>query len=191
MKFEDKFWATLIIGWIIIPLLVLVVVMYSCPIHGAEIDCDKNPIYCNILDKKPDMVPSKAMELSNTIYKYSKKYKQNPHISVAIGMQETGLKQANREQNIIVFDDSDKGWSVVKGYSDVCMFQFHVNTIVAHNLNPIKLKNDLDYCVEQHFKLMQQKRKICSHLGKDSWTCYHSVNKIPREFYKKLVERYF
>lgn len=165
---------------------------YTSNVEAKEIDCDKHSVYCNIIDKKPNMKPKKAMALSNKVYKYAKKYGQNPHISIAIGMQETGLRNISRMQNVIIYDDStEEGWKVVRGHSDVCMFQFHVNTIVSHQLDPIRLKDDLDYCIEQHFILMKQKRKICSHLKEDSWSCYHSFNKIPREHYKRLVERYF
>ena len=159
--------------------------------EAKEVDCEKHSIYCNIIDKNPKISKKRAMQLSNIIYKYSKKYNQNPHISVAVGMQETRLRNIHRKQNVIVFGEDGKSWEVVRGISDVCMFQFHVDTIIAHELDPIKLKDDIEYCIEQHFILMRQKRKICSHLGKDSWTCYHSVNKIPREYYKLLVEKHF
>lgn len=173
----------LLIVWLFLP---------ATQVNASEIDCEKHAIYCDIVDKNPRIDKTYAMKLSNLMYKYSQKYDQNPHISVAVGMQETGLRNISRKQNIIIYDDIyPKGWKVVRGYTDVCMFQFHVNTITSHKLDPLKLKNDLNYCVEQHFKLMRQKRKICSHLGKDSWTCYHSVNDIPREHYQKLVERYF
>lgn len=171
---------------------VLLILFNVSEANAKEVDCEKHSIYCNIVDKKPRINKSYAMKLSNIMYKYSKMYGQNPHISVAVGMQETGLRNIHRKQNIIVYDDKlEKGYKIVRGYTDVCMFQFHVNTITSHGLDPVRLKNDMEYCVEQHFKLMRQKRKICSHLGEDSWTCYHSVNKIPREYYKKLVERYF
>lgn len=181
---------------IIVTCFLIWAILIALGVRSAEakdIDCNKHSIYCDIIDKKPNIDKSYAMKLSNIIYKYSRKYKQNPHISIAIGMQETGLKEnTHRKQNVIVFDKSfEKGYKIVRGYSDICMFQFHVDTISSHDIDPVKLKSDIDYCVEEHFKLMMQKRKICSHLGKDSWTCYHSVNKQPREYYKSLVERYF
>ncbi len=159
--------------------------------NAKTIDCDRHPIYCNIVDKKPNIKKRYAMRLSNFIHKYSRRYKQDPHISIAIGMQETNLRQINRKHSIILFgEEHPGGWKKITGYSDICMFQFHVNTITSHGLDPIRLKNDIEYCVEQHFILMRHKRKVCRSLGEDSWTCYHSRNKIPRELYKKLVERY-
>ncbi len=152
-------------------------------------NCEKHPIYCQILKKKPKMSTQYAMRMSNYIYRYSRIYKQDPTISIAVGMQETGLKQIHRKQNIIIFDENDN-WKVVKGYTDLCMFQFHIDTIIHHKLDPVRLKNDVEYCIEQHFILMRQKRKICSHLGEDSWVCYHSVNKVPREYYKMLVKEH-
>lgn len=170
-------------------IILLFVIFASVKANGQ--DCERHPIYCNIVDKKPKISPKYAMYMSNLIYKYSKKYKQDAKISIAIGMQETRLRQINRRQNIIIFNDDNTSWKIVKGYTDLCMYQFHVDTIVSHNLDPIKLKDDVEYCVEQHFILLRQKRKLCKHLKEDSWVCYHSINKVPREYYKHLVKEYF
>jgi len=69
------------------------------------------------------------------------------------------------------------------------MFQFHVNTILTYGINPVKLKKNMEYCIEWHFKLMKKKRGYCKHLDKP-WACYHSKTKHLREKYIKMVERY-
>ena len=162
-----------------------------------SINCDKHPIYCQMKKLLPNRNASDTMALSNLFHKYARKYGQDPLLSVAIARQETGLREINRRQNIIkFFDKCDKtgcyeDYEIVRGYTDICLFQFHVDTIVHEKLNPVRLKNDIDYCVEQHFKLLKKKRRLCKHLGEDSWTCYHSKSKKLREFYKSLVMEYY
>lgn len=157
----------------------------------AKIDCNKHPIYCKIKKLKPNMSYNKAMKLSNLFYKYSKKYKTNPIISVAIAMQETGLNtKLHRKESIIVFD-SNNNWKYIKGYSDICMFQFHATTIVNNKLNPIKLRDSIDYCIYNHFKLLSNKIKLCRKLKIEKpWSCYHSITPKFRNKYIKDVSRF-
>lgn len=156
-------------------------------------NCVKHPIFCQIKRLKPNIGYKKAMRLSNMFYRSARKYKvNNPIRSVAIAMQETSLNlKLSRIQNIIIFNDDMTKWEVIRGYSDICMFQFHVNTIVNEKLDPIRLKTDINYCIDQHFKLMKKKIKVCGHLGGDAWTCYHSKTPRLRRRYKEDVERYY
>lgn len=153
-------------------------------------DCSEQPIYCKLVQYRPDMDRLTLTRIAKVIRKYAEKHGQDPVLSVAIGMQETGLRQVNRPTNIIVFNPDGITWRIEKGVTDVCMFQFHVDTIVDMGIDPIKLRDNLDYCVEQHFRLMKIKRNLCSDLGEDSWTCYHSKKQTLRENYKRLVARY-
>jgi hypothetical protein len=172
-------------------LVVLLCLALLLEVARADIDCSKHKVFCKITQLKPKMEKHKAMELSNLMHKYAKEFNQDPILSVAIAMQETSIRQTDRKQSVLIVDDSHpKGWRVVTGYSDICMFQFHINTIINYNLDPIRLKEDINYCVKEHFRLMRTKRKACSNLGSDDWTCYHSANTQPRLIYKKLVNRY-
>lgn len=160
----------------------------------ASIDCEKHPIYCHIKAVAPWLKYNKAMELSNKFYKYSKRYGTDPHVSVAIARQESTFNQNNhRKQGIIQFFDNDKKWRYVEGYSDICMFQFHVDTIINEEMSPIQLKTDNGYCIEQHFKLLAKKMRVCKKLGvpkKESWSCYHSYTPRLRKRYFEDVSRY-
>lgn len=161
----------------------------------AEVDCERHKIYCHIRELKPNMNSSYAMALSNKFYKYSKKHNGDPRLAVAIAMQETSIRNIDRQQSIIIFSENcdhlscETIWKIKKGVSDVCMFQFHVNTILTYNIDPVRLKEDIDYCIEWHYKLMNKKKKYCKDFKKP-WACYHSKTKIYREQYIKLVERY-
>lgn len=172
----------------------LLFVLFSLSAN-AEVDCNKHKIYCKIKDLKPGMSKIKAMSLSNKIYKHSRAHGGDPRLAVAIAMQETGLREINRKQNVIKFETScvngvcKKTWHVTRGVTDMCMFQFHVNTILTYDMDPIKLNEDIDYCIKWHFKLMKIKKKMCKHLDKP-WGCYHSKTKVLRKHYIGLVERY-
>jgi len=162
----------------------------------ADVDCNKHKIYCKIKSLKSNMNNKKAMRLSNIIYKKARKYKGDAILAVAIGMQENSLRQRDRKQNVIQFYDvcDEKGhckenWRILRGVSDVCLFQFHVNTIVSYNINPVKLKNNLDYCVDWHFKLMAIKKRQCRTIEKP-WACYHSKTPKVRNKYIEFVEEY-
>ena len=171
----------------------LCILLFSFGVDGREISCVKNPIYCQIKSLAPRLSSSTAMKLSNMFHHGARTYKiKDVARSVAIAMQETSFNvNLSRKQNVIVFNDDITEWKVVRGYSDICMFQFHVNTIVHEKINPIKLKTDIGYCVAQHFKLMKKKLKLCKHLGDEAWTCYHSRTPKFRKRYKEDVERYY
>jgi hypothetical protein len=149
---------------------------------------EKHPIYNKIVKLKPTINKKFAMNLSSLVYKYSREYKQDPFISIAIAMQESSLRQRHRVEKVAHF--TDKGYEIIRGYTDLCLFQIHISTAINYGMDLMKLNTNLEYCVEQHFKIMKKKRKICKKLGKDDWTCYHSMTEVLRLQYKKLVERY-
>lgn len=175
-------------------MIILLTLLLNTTIY-ATVNCGEHPIFCHIKKNKASVSNEYAMNLSNTIYKYSTQYNGDSRLAVAIATQETGLRNIHRKQNIIQFfekcnnDNCAEDWRVIKGVSDVCMFQFHVNTITYYNMDPIKLKNNIEYCVEWHFKLMNIKKKLCRKMKKP-WACYHSKNKQLRNIYIKFVERY-
>ena len=155
------------------------------PESNAKTD---HPIYDRIVTLKPKINKKFAMHLSNLMHRYSRKYKQDPMISVGIAMQESGIRNISRKERVVLFNE--KNAQVVRGYTDLCIFQIHIRTAKNYGMDLYKLYTDLDYCVEQHFKIMRKKRKVCKKLGKDDWTCYHSYTDETRKIYKKLVERY-
>ena len=156
--------------------------------------CAKNPIYCRIKTVAPWIKSKKAMEISNIFHKLSKKYKTNPFHSIAIARHETTFGRSDgRKESIIVFNKEMTEWKHYRGYSDICLFQFHADTIIHEKLNPIKLKMNLEYCAEQHFKLLTKKIKVCKKMKvkkNERWACWHSYTPSVRRRYKKLVEEY-
>lgn len=154
----------------------------------AGVDCNKHSIYCHIVKLNPGA--PKAMELSNYLYKYSTKYDTDPHISVAIAMQESSLR--NRNRYVYGSFVNCEGKRVVrKVATDIGLFQFHVRTIENMNIDSQRLQLDLEYAVEQHVKLLKHKMKVCKSKGIDNtWGCYHSYTKEKRDEYVRKVRRF-
>ncbi len=151
-------------------------------------------IFCRIKVLQPKIADREAMVLSNHLYRYSRKFKMNPFLSVAISMQEMSLRMRNRYTNVLLDDNR-----IVSGITDIGYFQISVGTARDYKLDIERLKTDVEYQVATHFKILKDKIKVCSkpkyrkRLGikhGDEWTCYHSFNKKHRLSYKRLVERY-
>ena len=167
-------------------------------VAAKELDCSKHKIYCHIKKLKPEMNHNKALTLSNLIYKYSKQYGTDPHISVAIGMQESGLKEIHAKTSglhkVEVCDENNLCWleyQPITIYTDLSIFQFHYRSINIYRLNQKKiLEHDLDHIVHSHIRILAGKIKNCQDLGQEAWVCYHSRTPVKRNLYYKLVKRY-
>lgn len=160
-------------------------------------ECSDPTLYCRILKLKPNIDHQWAKHFAILLAKYGKEYHMDPWRSLAIAMQETSLRDIHRKHTIIIFYEQCQGkkciahYRYVDGYSDLTVFQFHTRTIVGYQLDPVKLSNNLDYAVQEHFLLLREKMKQCEDLGAEAWTCYHSKTPIFREQYEKLVDRYY
>lgn len=163
------------------------------------VDCEKNKLYCTIMDLQPSADPAWAMRLSNYIYKYSKQYGTDPYRSIAIAMQESGLKNINRKEAVLIEDsicDAEgacvDSYRSVEGLTDIGVFQFHVKTIMNDSsFDLVRLRTDLEYATKRHVKFLKEKMEACSHLKDESWSCYHSVTPKYRKQYVKHVNRYY
>jgi hypothetical protein len=161
-------------------------------------NCKLHKLYCRILKLQPKADPKWAMALSNAVLKYAKQHKMDPWLSIAIAMQESSLKPQPRGIKVYVFDNvCDKNNKckivpkVTRGYPDLSPFQLHVNTIKQHNLDPLRLRNDVDYATKWHFEILKVKLKECRSLKNEAWSCYHSRTPWLREHYVKAVSKYY
>lgn len=159
--------------------------------------CRKNPLYCTIIKLRPKINHTLAMRFSNLLYKYGKQFQMDPWRSLAIAMQESSLRNIHRRHEIIVFHNHcerykcSDSYEYVSGYSDLSIFQIHIKTAIAYKMDPIKLDQDLEYAVYQHYAVLKQKERECSSLGELSWTCYHSKSPSRRMRYRMLVDKYY
>lgn len=171
--------------------LILITLFFTGSTVLADINCNRHKIYCKIVEVNPEIDKSFAMKLSNLLFKYSRKYNTDPFVSVAIGAQETGLRNINRTERALI--KTDTGYHFIDVITDVGLFQFHVNTIEYYEMDIDRLKNDLEYAVENHVKLLRQKIDMCIRRGipaSGAWACYHSYSDGHRQKYRRMVERF-
>jgi hypothetical protein len=161
-------------------------------VTASAADCVKHPIYCKIKSLNPKLSHEFAMTLSNLIYKGAKGAGTDPMVSVAIAMQESSLMNRHRRSRVV----SPSG-TVYDGFTDIGVFQIHVDTAIEMSLDIPKLINDIEYQVESHFKILKRKVKVCTKKREKlkvlyglEWSCYHSYTESTREKYIKLVGRY-
>jgi len=69
---------------------VFLLLLFSFSYNSYSADCDKHPIYCQILKNRPKLNKKYAMRLSNIIYKMHRKYHIPSRIFTAILNQESG-----------------------------------------------------------------------------------------------------
>lgn len=158
--------------------------------HGT-IDCRQHRIYCKITKLKPSIDSKLAMELSNLIYKYSKVYKIDPFVTVAIVMQESGFARKDRKTWGLVDINGIETPTIV--VTDVTLYQFHIKTINHYGLDLNKLRTNLEYATDSHFKILKDKINLCKKRGVSSsvaWSCYHSTTDKLRKRYIEDVSRY-
>jgi len=155
----------------------------------AAPNCEKNPIYCKILTLNPKVDKAFALELSNSIYRYSKKYGTNPALSVAIAMQESAFANVNRTGSVLT-----KAGKIIHGDTDIGVFQLHVNTIEYMGIDLERLRTDVDYQTYWHIRILKSKISTCKAKREqlqvqegNEWSCYHSFTFKKRRIYLEDV----
>lgn len=145
----------------------------------GDVNCNIHRYYCLIVATNPNVEPKFAMELSNALYRY-----RAPNISVAIAMQESGLRPVTKA----VHEFSDGTTT-----TDYGIFQINEKTAKALHINVTRLQYDIDYQVRQHLRILRKKISVCERLGlakSRSWSCYHSYTRSYRLAYAEKVERW-
>ena len=166
-------------------LMVLLVPSLALPKELPRNQVRNNPVLQEILKLNPKVDHAFALKLSQYILKYSREFKTDPKVSVAIAMQESSLENKNREGYVMADDGR-----VVHGITDVGVFQIHVATIANLHIDFERLKTDVDYQTYWHTKILAEKIKICRAKAEElevksgkEWGCYHSFNAVPRAEY--------
>ena len=166
--------------------------------YAKEVDCEKNKVYCRIIEVSPSTDKNFAMQLSNYIHKYSKQFGTDPMISVAIAMQESSFRNIDKQGSILLSNGR-----VVRGHTDLGVFQIHINTIenlkkeANWNIDYFKLRNDVEYQTYWHIRILKRKIETCEKMkdklnieNGNEWSCYHSYTYKHRIKYVNDVNRY-
>lgn len=152
----------------------------------------RNPIYhsLKVLNNKIDH--EKAVEYSNLIAKYSRKYSVDPFLLVSIARQESHIvldtTAGHLEDEVVLLPDG----SFVKYFivSDVCMMQIHRSNVSALNLDPNRLLNDADYCIHEGVKILKN-FKYLANTDARWWSRYNASKVERRAEYEKFILRHY
>lgn len=165
--------------------------------NALAINCEKHPIYCQIIKNKPTINKMYALELSNIIYKYTKAYKISSSLYTAILMQESSYKLDSKNCNKGLREPSEieKAQGITEMVEDeVCLdlgiSQINIKTIRNFDLDPELLITDLEYSIESGLKVLKDFKKRYKHKEPDWWTRYNASNEERRNMYKESVSKY-
>ncbi|PIQ43591.1 MAG: hypothetical protein COV52_07985 [Gammaproteobacteria bacterium CG11_big_fil_rev_8_21_14_0_20_46_22] len=186
-------------GILILLLSTHVFALIPDPTHPEKpANCQLHTLYCKIMELQPESDPKWAMNLSNALIKHAKQYNMDPWLSLAIAMQESGLRNIHRNNKTIVFKEHceqgkpcEKTYDIVEGHSDITVFQLHVNTIINYGIDPLRLTQDLDYLVDWHYRILKRKQQECRSYEREAWACYHSRTPVLHQRYVKQVAQYY
>lgn len=174
----------------------LVILLLFPALSQAEISCDKNPIYCQIVKNAPNINKEYARELSNVIYKETRKENINSTIFTAILMQESSyklsamncsigveaLKLEKESQHLLLFEK--------KVCTDFGIGQIHFITAKRYGVDINRLLTDLTYSIKMSIIVLKDFKKRYYKKESDWWTRYNSSNTYKRELYRKKVLRW-
>lgn len=167
--------------------LIYLFLFLSVSCWGA--DAVKNPIYNAIITLNKKIDKRDALKYSNIIYKYSKDYKIDPFLVVAISRQESylNLNSVRQVEHSGIYFDKESNKFIKKiELTDFCMMQINKSNVISKKLNPDKLLNDPDYCIHEGMKILSYFKKLYGS-ETDWWTRYNSPNDKHRKIYKEYV----
>jgi hypothetical protein len=79
----------------------------------------------------------------------------------------------------------------VKEVKDMGVAQINVNTASHYGFDLTRLfEHDMEYAIDCHFNILKDKINMCSAIGEDAWSCYHSTTPRHRLKYVVAVSRY-
>lgn len=169
-------------------LFILLVAEVSCLIAGTE----KNPIKKSMQILRHDLSSKEALQYSNIVAKYSKKYKLDPFLVVSIMRQESVINKfpLRTVGNTIEFEEATSRFVSKTEITDFCMMQIHMSNVIAKNLDHSRLLKDPDYCIHEGLKILVHFRYLKAS-DKYWWTRYNSSIPHKREIYKsQILEHY-
>lgn len=173
--------------------------------EAREVNCDKHPIYCQVVDNNRFIDRDFAMQLSNTIHDATQKHGIPTRIFTAILAQEsaykldaTGCKTGlikvveTVESDSIIINKPKKVIKYKKATvcSDFGIGQIWYKTAHSYNFDISRLTTDLEYSINAAARVLSDFQKMYSAKEVDWWTRYNASSRHKREIYKKLVERY-
>jgi hypothetical protein len=162
-----------------------------------DIDCKQHRLYCKMVKFDKNIDTKYALELERLLLKKAKEYGMSADISLAILIQESGLRNVNTFKTKITTETHCNNFSCyivnkeIKEVFDMSCAQININTARQFKFDVERLyKHDLEYILDCHFKLLKEKMKMCFFLEDKAFSCYHSTTDKYRLEYVKAVSKY-
>jgi len=153
-------------------------------------DCEKHPIYCQIVKNRPKIAKAYAFDLSNRIYVLVKKYKLPTKIFTAILMQESRYELNTKRCTKGLALDPEIGYNETMVCTDFGIGQVHYKTLQAYGFDAERLILDLDYSLEAAAIVLRDFKKRYARKEVEWYTRYNAVSPDKRKIYLNLIERY-
>lgn len=180
-----------------ITLCVMFIVALILIANAQAADCTNHPIFCQIKENlskersekgfikiKLNMSDKEIMELSNIIYKYSRKHDIPANLYTAMLRQESTYKLAARGCRWGLDEDFNK----VRTCIDFGMSMINLKTAENFNFDIKRLTTDLEYSVECGAIVLADFKKRYFHKEEFWWTRYNASTSYKRKIYRNLVE---
>lgn len=170
---------------------ILLILLSLFTFNAMAGECDKHPIYCQIVKNKPKIDKKYAMRLSNVIYKMHKKYHIPTRIFTAILRQESGYSLEAKGKQC--------GYTKLGlkecVYTDYGISQIHWKSAELWDFDVVKLTTDLEYSVEAGAKILADVMRRFEAKDNNWYVRYNcgfrgNTKRDTCQIYKKLVERY-
>ena len=198
--------------------VMLLLLPVSAGAHEKNHDCEKHPIYCQIVTNNPTIKRAYAFRLSNIIHNNVRRYKLPPKIFTAILAQEsmyklsarnctTGITAEPQDQRVMrmclnagefgsamfvscMKENLQYMDSKVKVCTDFGIGQIWYKTAESYDFNLERLTTDLAYSVEAAAIVLKDFKNRYHKKDPDWWTRYNASSTHARKKYKGLVERF-
>lgn len=163
--------------------LIFIMLLFNSTVFAK----DNNRVFNKIIKLKPKMDRVVAQNLADQISKYSKEFKVDPILVVAIAMQESGLDPLNH-RTVVGLNSQGEMSELV---TDVGIMQVNLNSIKPYKLSGYMLMNFPDYALWAGIKILSHKLKDCKvKYGDTAFGCYNSSTEQYHTEYVTLVRRY-
>lgn len=182
---------------LLILLIMFLIAQVAFNADASEVECSKHPIYCQIRKNNPSLKKSKAMEISNVIYKATKKYKIPSRIYTAILMQESGYnpKAVNQTCGVEDLFISNSIDNIKCVFNDIGIAQINVETAKAYGFD-LKRLLELKYGTYAGAEVLSWFYIKYSKIEPNSWYSRYNCGTKPStkrrtcQAYLKAVSKY-
>lgn len=166
-------------------------------------DCEKHPIYCQIISNRPTIKRAYAFELSNIISKKTRKYSVDPAIFTAILAQESMYKLSAKNctkgltkiETAVNYPLVGQQYVVKEVCADFGIAMINYITANRSDVDISRLLNDLEYSIEVGTSILAKFKSGYAHKERYWYVRYNcgtkkNINRATCIAYKSKINKY-